>query len=187
MNRSELARQFVSEACGAPGHHEHFLTDTIAYRKILVLTDYARMEGIDAYLRLEYPSPDKKSIIVNVINGKIYVVDGNRHLISLIIAKPDLTFGELMQHMPNVVRLWHEGIEGTQNVGKPYDVYIPYSISTERLPNARIGTDYFKMSHEQIKIISANIPFDSELFLPNEKGYPLYQTAIALLNRSSAA
>lgn len=186
MNNQNLYQQTVAFICGSPGHDEYFRSDFKAKQRILAFAEYAKIHGINAFLQREYPNPETKSIILNEIDGRLFCVDGNCHLVSLVIAKPDLTVGELLQYSPEVVRFWHKGIEGSKNTGAPYDVYIPYRIFTKKIPDVKCGIDYSKSPYSRTKIIRANIPFDSELFLERERGYPIYQTAISVLNNSIA-
>lgn len=186
MNIQTLRRQTVAFICGSPGHDQYFRNNFEAKQRILAFAEYAGARGVDAFLRREYPNPETKNIIINEIDGRLFCVDGNCHLVSLLIANPGLTIDELLHYSPKVVRFWRRGVEEGRNGGKPYDVYIPYRIFTEKIPDVRYGIDTSKPAGDKTKIIRGDIPFDSRLFLTQERGYPLYQTAISVLKKSMA-
>lgn len=186
MNAQKLRQQPVAFICGSPGHDQYFRNNFKAKQRIFELAEYAGARGIGAFLRREYPTPATKNFIINEIDGRLFCVDGNCHLVSLLIAYPGLTIEDLLHDSPAVVRFWRKGVEDGRNDGKPYDVYIPYRIFTEKIPDVRCGIDGSKPAGEKTKIIRADIPFDSSLFLTQERGYPLYQTAISVLKKTMA-
>lgn len=167
----------IGTFCGALGHHKYFLTNQEARENIFSFSHYILTEGIEAFLRREYPAEGIKRIIINEIDNHFYIVDGNKHLVSLLLAKPDLTPGDLLQYNSSLLRFWKKGIEETNSNGKPYEIFIPLHIDTNAVPQARIGYDNFKTPPETIKIIPADIPFDSPVFIPEDQGKPLRQTA----------
>lgn len=179
-------QQKIASICGAPGHDQYFCDDARIKKRIFTYADFICRNGITAFLNREYPEPDNKNIILNEIDGRLFCVDGNCHLVSLLIACPSLTIGDLRQYAPKVIRFWNKGIEYNRNI-YPYDIYIPYRINTDKIPSVRYGIDYFKSHSEKVKIIPADIPFDSRLFLPLERGCPLFQTAISMLKETAAS
>lgn len=171
----------IAYICGAPGHHLFFCSDREIQNRIFEYVSFIQSKGERAFLAREYPDPNRKNIIINNIEGRLFCVDGNCHMVSLMIACPDLTLGKLRYLVPDVVRFWTKGIENWKNIGHPYDVYIPYHINTDRIPSVREGFDCFNGRFDKVKIIPADIPFDSVLFSLPERGYPLFQTALSVL------
>lgn len=164
---------------GSPGHHKWFLQNEDCQSAIFEAVDFIRHQGIDSYLKREYPRPEDKQIIINRIGEEYYVVDGNKHLTAMLIACPELTVGRLIASHPALIRLWKTGYESSEQYA-PYDVYIPVSVDTSALSDARTGTNYFVNPPSATKIITADIPFDSKVFAKEDRGRPLYETALAL-------
>ena len=182
MTRSEVLSTPVAAAVGAPRHDYYFKNTPSAVDSILEMFSYGRYYGMEPLLRREYPDVNSKNIILNVIGGKVYVADGNRHSIALMILRPDVTFADIEKLRPGLVRVWHAGVEEGKNTPEtPYDVYIPADIDISRVPGARLGMDYFKNPPAPTNIVPASFPADSPLLKDDDRGYPLFLTAVAIL------
>lgn len=183
-NKQDVMHSYVGAACGAPRHHHRFTTTQVISDGILEMVRYGRRYGLKALLRREYPDTGAKNLIVNVIGGKAYMVDGNTRGTALLAVKSDLTFGELEALRPGLVRVWFAGVEEGANTGaNPYQVYIPAEIDVRNLPEARLGTDFFKDPPAPTYIVPADFPADSERLSKTDRGYPLWQTALTILGR----
>lgn len=167
---------------GSPGHHHYFLTDPYARESLLLARDYIRVYGLSAYVLREYPPHGEKRIIINRIGKQFYVVDGNKHLVAMLLAYPDLRMEDLNRISSSLFRIWNQGVEDEERQSVPYEVYIPVHIDTSAIRNVKIGYDFFKTVPQKTKIIPADIPFDSPRFSPIDKGRPLSETAAALRN-----
>lgn len=163
----------------APGHHTYFLTNAQTRSIIQNSCAYIRTNGLSAFLDREYPTHGRKRVIINQAGGQFNVVDGNKHLVSILLAYPQLTVNGLLQIRPNLVRFWDCGFEYEQQ-RTAYDIFIPNHIDTSLLQNVRCGYDHFKNPPEKIKIIPANIPFDSTAFCEDDRGRALWETVKAL-------
>lgn len=182
MKKQDICNFLIGCACGAPRHDYYFKKNDSVSCSILEMAHYGRRHGIQALLRREYPDTDTKNIIVNIIDDRIFVVDGNRHLVALLMVKPDLTFGELQNYRTGLVRIWFAGVEeGKNSAVTPYDVYIPDAVTISNIPKAHKGMDHFKNPPSPINIVPANFRFDSNALTRIDRGYPLYQTTIAVL------
>ena len=182
MKKQDIFNFLIGCACGAPRHDYYFRKDDSTSCSILELAQYGRCHGIQALLRREYPDTATKNIIVNIIDNQVFVVDGNRHLVALLMVKPDLTFGELNTHHTGLLRIWFAGVEeGRNSAFMPYDVYIPDAVTISNIPKAHKGVDRFKNPPSPINIVPASFRFDSNTLTSIDRGYPLYQTAIAVL------
>lgn len=164
---------------GAPGHHQYFLTHTPAKSVIWDFCGYIRANGLSAFLNREYPPQGIKRIIINQAGGQWNVVDGNKHLVSILLAEPQLMVNDLLRIRPKLIRIWNCGME-YERQETPYNIFIPGHIDTTSLQNAKCGYDYFKNPPEKIKIIPANIPFDSTVFQEDDRGRALWETVKAL-------
>lgn len=180
MKTREFMNKPVAGLYGAPGHHQYFLSDEKTIKTIISFTQYIRTKGMEDFLRREYPLHSTKRIIINEINNKLYVVDGNKHLICLLLVNPNIRLGNLMHYSFGIIRYWNKGFESFQNNGIPYEIFIPHRIDTSAVSGARTGYDYFKNPPEKIRIIPADIPFDSPPFKSDERGKPLWLTASSL-------
>ena len=182
MTKQEVYSQALGGAVGAPGHHRYFLHNSAAAASIVEMYRFGRDRGIKALLEREYPAGSGKNIILNIIAGRIYLADGNRHATALLLLAPEITFGELEQLRPGLLRIWFAGVEeGCNSAANPYDVYIPADIDIGRVSGAYLGTDYFRNPPAPTNIVPADFPADSERLSPEDRGRPLYQTALALL------
>lgn len=182
MNKDELMNYPLRDACGAVRHDHFFKTDKDAFNSIIELSDFAKTMGAKAMLRREYPDTGSKNIIVNIIDGKPYVIDGNRHCVSLLIAEPDLTFGDLEALRPGILRVWQAGVEEGKNTPEePYEVYIPIDVDISGIPGARQGTDYFKDPPAPTNIVPGSFPPNSRLLPERDRGRPLGETVDSLL------
>ncbi len=174
----------LAAACGAPRHDYYFRNNAAAADSIMEMIRYGKAEGMAALLKREYPDVNVKNIIVNVIAGRLYVVDGNRHCIALVALDPDITIEKLNVLHPGVVRIWEAGVEeGKNSAENPYDVYIPMDVDASRISNARCGVDYFKNPPAPTRIIPSNFPYDSELLNEIDRGYPLYKTVQTVVTK----
>lgn len=181
-NKQDVMQSYVGFACGAPRHHHKFTTTRHIANGIMEMFKYGRRYGLKALLQREYPDGCGKNVIVNVIGGKTYLVDGNTHAVALVSVKPDLTFGELEALHPGLVRVWFAGVEeGANGPENPCDVYIPAEIDASRIPEAYLGTDYFKDPPAPTYIVPAVFPADSDRLNKTDRGYLLCQTALAIL------
>lgn len=182
MNKEDLMSFPLSKACGAVRHDYYFKTSKTALESIRELSDFAKSWDIKAMLRREYPDTSSKNIIVNIIDGKPYVIDGNRHCVSLLIAKPDLTFGDLESLHHGVLRVWQSGVEEGKNTAEtPYEVYIPVDVDISDIPGARQGTDFFKNPPAPTNIVPGSFPPDSQLLPEEDRGRPLGETANVII------
>jgi len=178
----EILSTPVGLAIGAPGHDRFFRENKAAAESIAEMADFARHRGLTALLEREYPDVGSKSIILNRIGKDVYAADGNRHLTALLIYDPALRFAQLEEARPGLLRLWHAGVEAGLNTAEtPHEVYIPFEVDTSRVACAREGMDFFKNPPAPTKIVPADFRSDSPLLSPEDRGRPLYQTAIALL------
>lgn len=179
---------------GAVGHHSFFLTNHPAKNRIRIHVSRILAFGLKQYLNEEYLSTIEneklgKSFIVNEIEDQYFLLDGNLHMLSIILALPTTTLGDIMQtaERSDIIRFWKNGYENSPNIQKnPYDTYIPLDICTEKIAGAHKGVDHFKNPPEDILIIPSNIPYNSMLFLSQHRGQPLGVTATALLDQYSA-
>lgn len=179
VKQNHLFSQKINSLCGAPGHHTYFISDIHALNIFAKFYRYIKSNGIALFLDREYPVSGDKHIIINQIDNGYYVVDGNKHLVSILLLYPNITIGELMQLHPNLFRFWKKGIE-SDSQPEPYDIYIPHQIDTHNIPDIKEGIDYFKPVPEPIKILPADVPSDSTVFTEKDRGYPLSKTAFAV-------
>ena len=181
MDRQTLLTHPVALACGAPGHHYHFTTHRDTALSILALADIARQQGLSQMLLWEYPDTRTKNIILNLMDGQVFVADGNRHCVAALLANPHLTFGDLESARPGILRIWQAGVEEGRNTpADPYDVYIPANIDISRIPEARMGTDYFKKPPAPTVIVPGSFRSDSPLLSEQDRGRPLGETTRAV-------
>lgn len=158
---------------GSPGHHHYFLTDPHARGELLRAKDYILAHGLPAYVLREYPPHREKRIIINQIGERFYVVDGNKHLVAMLLVNPNLCVGDLECTRSGLFRFWNCGIEDERIQNVPYDVYIPMHIDTSAIRNVKIGYDFFKAVPPKTKIIPADTVFDGPEFSEIDKGRPL--------------
>lgn len=181
MDRQTLLTYPVARACGAPGHHHFFTTHRKTAQSILNMADIARHQGLAQMLLWEYPDTRTKNIIVNLIDGQIFLADGNRHCVAALLADPNLTFGDLEAARPGILRIWQAGVEKGRNTPEtPYDVYIPADVDISRIPEARMGMDYFKNPPAPTAIVPGSFRSDSLLLSETDRGRPLGETAQAV-------
>lgn len=181
MNKSTLMDLPVAQACGAVRHDWFFKTDSAAQESIKELTELVKAQGADVMLAREYPDTAAKNVIVNIVEGKPYVIDGNRHCVALLMAEPKLSFGELEKLRPGLLRVWQAGVEEGKNTPETaYDVYIPADVDISGIPGARRGMDYFKNPPAPTNIVPGSFPSDSELLPEADRGRALGETAAAL-------
>ena len=179
----ELPRQLMDVWCrdlvGAVGHHWFFSHNAAAQERLSGFVRDIRRDGVDWFLREHYPRTGEKRVIVNQIGGRFYLVDGNAHMLALVLANPGIRFSGLVDAVGHgsFARFWRDGWEEGSGQVEPYETYIPFDTDTERLPSAREGYDAFKPTPERIKIIPSNIPFDSPLLSERDRGRPLGETA----------
>lgn len=182
MNKDTLMNFPLSKACGAVRHDHFFKTDKDAFNSIKELSGIAKKQGVKAMLDREYPDTGAKNIIVNIIDGKPYVIDGNRHCVSLLLAEPYLTFGDLEALCPGILRIWYAGVEeGSNTAENPYQVYIPIDVDVSSIPGAHRGIDFFKTPPAPTNIVPGSFPPDSELLPDVDRGLPLSETVTALI------
>lgn len=167
---------------GAIGHHTFFLQDASARARLQRFCTAIRQNGVAWFLKREYPQGLDKAIIVNRIGDALYVVDGNAHLLSLVLCDASITLRALVQAAghQHFVRIWQDGWEAGSGQREAYETYIPPTTDTTRVPQWRAGVDGFKQPPISIKIIPSNVPFDSACFAACDRGRPLQQTAQAL-------
>ena len=181
MDRKSLLACPVAQACGAPGHHHYFTTDRKTALSILAMADIARYQGLAQMLLWEYTDPRTKNIVVNIIDGQVFLADGNRHCVAALLADPNLTFGDLEAARPGILRIWQAGVEPGRNTPEtPYDVYIPADIDISRIPEARLGMDYFKNPPAPTAIVPGSFRADSPLLSETDRGRPLVETTQAV-------
>ena len=168
MDRKSLLTFPVAQACGAPGHHHYFTTHRETALSILAMADISRQQGLAQMLLWEYTNPRTKNIIVNIIDGQV------------LLADPNLTFGDLEAARPGILRIWQAGVEPGHNTPEtPYDVYIPADIDISRIPEARLGMDYFKTPPAPTAIVPGSFRSDSPLLSEMDRGRPLGETTQA--------
>ena len=178
MDSKSLLTFPVAQACGAPGHHHYFTTHRETALSILAMADIARQQGLAQMFLWEYTNPRTKNIIVNIIDGQVFLADGNRHCVAALLADPNLTFGDLEAARPGILRIWQAGVEPGRNTpADPYDVYIPADIDISRIPEARLGMDYFKTPPAPTAIVPGSFRSDSPLLSEKDRGRPLGETA----------
>lgn len=181
MDRKSLLTFPVARACGAPGHHHYFTTHRETALSILAMADISRQQGLAQMLLWEYTNPRTKNIIVNNIDGQVFLVDGNRHCVAALLADPTLTFGDLEAARPGILRIWQAGVEAGRNTHEnPYDVYIPADIDISRIPEARLGMDYFKNPPTPTAIVPGSFRADSPLLSETDRGRLLAETVQAV-------
>ena len=181
MDLQTLLNYPLAQAWGAPRHHHYFTTDHKTAQSILAMADIARQQGLAQMLLWEYPNPRTKNIIVNLIDGQGFLTDGNRHCVAALLADPNLTFGDLEAARPGVLRIWQAGVEAGRNTAAdPYEVYIPADVDISRIPEARMGTDYFKSPPAPTAIVPGTFRSDSPLLREEDRGRPLGETVQAV-------
>lgn len=180
--RQMLMEMPCASFIGAVRHHAHFMQDVVAGERIDRLVRIARFRGLQTFVDWEYLAGGNKAFIVNLTQGKACLVDGNAHMVALIAADPKLTLASLVRQTGrnDLVRLWQDGWEDGSGQDAAYDVYIPVDTGTARIPEARVGTDWFKDPPAPTKIIPATIPFDTPLLSEADRGRPLIETVCAL-------
>lgn len=173
-----LLNAHCGKLIGAVGHHRHFTANSAARERLLRFRERILQEGAEAFFREEYPARSGKAFIVNVADGKACLVDGNAHLVSLVACFPLLKLSDLaaLSGRTDIVRIWEDGWEEGSGQSAPYDVYVPVEIDTSHIPGARIDTDWFKHPPAPTKVIPPCISFDDPLFIPGDRGVPLFQT-----------
>lgn len=171
-----------SEMIGAIRHHAHFTESEEARVRIGGFVRTIRELGVQGFVDREYPVGSGKAFIVNEAAGRLCVVDGNAHLVALAMHDPAITLAKLVEATgrPEVVRLWREGWEAGSGQDRPFDVYIPFEADASRIPACREGLDGFKNPPLRMKIIPADIAFDSPLFSVADRGRPIGETVRAL-------
>ncbi len=170
-------------ACGAPGHDYYFRNNPNVEYSILEMINYGSTHGIEALLEREYPDTSEKNIIVNIIDKRMFITDGNRHCVALLALEPELTIARLNELRPGLVRIWFAGVEEGRNTpDTPYDVYIPANIDISRVPGARLGTDWFKDPPAPTNIVPGDFQSDSKLLDENDRGCPLFLTVHRFLD-----
>lgn len=167
---------------GAVRHHAHFVGDEAARARLARFRDVVRTRGMAAFLAQEYPPGSDKALIVNEIGGTPCVVDGNAHLVALVLCDPDVTLARIVEAAgrAGIVRLWKDGWEAGSGQEAAYETYIPTATDTTRLPEAREGTDWFKDPPQPTKIMPSTIPFDTPALPERDRGRTLAETAEAL-------
>ena len=181
MTREEVMSTPIKELITSTGHHRHFTEEESLAELFRGYRRKIRDCGLDAFLREEYPNTADKNIIVNVVGDKCCIIDGNKHMVTILLSCPvvrDFTVGQLDSMRPGLFRIWFGGIEGYNN--EPYDVYIPMDIDTDKIPETRVTVDYFQPGHPLTKVIPANISFDDERFGERDRGRPIMETVEAL-------
>lgn len=181
MDLQTLMNYPLAQACGAPRHHHYFTTHRETALSILAMSDIVRQQGLSQMLLWEYPDTRTKNIIVNLIDGEVFLADGNRHCVAALLADPTLTFGDLEAGRPGILRIWQAGVErGRNSAADPYDVYIPADVDISRIPEARMGMDYFKKPPAPTAIVPGNFRPDSPLLRVEDRGRPLGETVRAV-------
>ncbi len=176
LTKNQVMDFKVMDAISSPGHDRHFCTDEACRDIIFEHADYIAQNGIINYLNKEYKNSGEKNIIINVIGETCYVVDGNKHLVAIMLSgfkNAHLTFGELEEYCPGLLRIW---FEGSENGNAPYDVYIPVSVNTDRIEGVRITKDYFKAGYPDTKVVSGALRFDDDCFDLDDRGKALRRT-----------
>lgn len=181
MNRQDVLNFPVRRACGAPRHDYFFRSHQKTAESILEMAEYGREHGLTALLEREYPDTGAKNIIANVIDDQVFVADGNRHCAALLLIREELTFGDLERERPGLLRIWFAGVEEGRNTPEtPYDVYIPADVDISRIPEAKLGTDWFKNPPAPTLIVPGSFRADSERLNEQDRGCPLGETALAV-------
>ena len=176
LTKDDVMAYKLMDAVSSPGHDHHFCTDEACKGIIFSHADYIAENGIVKYLEKEYKNCPEKNIIVNVIDDSCYVVDGNKHLIAIMLSSlknANLTFGELESYCPGLLRVW---FGGSENGNAPYDVYIPVGVNSDGIEGVRITKDYFKEGHPETKVVSGTLKFDDPIFSPEDRGKALKRT-----------
>ena len=177
-----------SSFVGAVGHHAYFTRMSAARARIGGFCEAIRSRGIRAFIEAEYladrckGAAENKAFIVNVVGDAPCLIDGNAHLVALVLCDPDVTLARLcaVAGRTDFGRVWQAGWEKGSGQSAPYDVYVPPATRTDRIPGAREGMYGFKCPPVPIKIISAGIASNSPLFDEADRGRPLGETAAVL-------
>lgn len=160
----------VGDLILSPGHFKFFLEDKITLDKIKNDLRTLTSKGLFYYLQQEYPAYSEKSIILNKISDEYFIVDGNRHLFSLYLFNPDITIPEIYECYPRCLRFWEQGIE-TAAQRSPYEIYVPLTVETNRISQAKVVTDFFKSPPVKTNSIPAYVRFnDASLFNRDDIG-----------------
>lgn len=170
---------------GAVRHHAHFLESEAARARLLGFRDDVRTNGVRAFVDREYPPGSGKAMIVNEVAGRFCLVDGNAHLVALVMCDADLTLARLVEEAgrADFVRLWRDGWERGSGQEAAYETFIPIDADTANVPGAREGVDGFKRPPQPTKIVPSTIAFDSPLFAEADRGRALGETARLLLEQ----
>lgn len=171
-----------AEFVGAVCHHSYFTGSDAARERIAGFVARIGRWGASNFVDEEYPAGAEKRIILNIIDGKVCVTDGNAHLVALVAACPGFHLGQLWRSGSEggLVRVWRCGWEDGSGQDVPYDTYVPLTADVSRIPGAHAGTDWFKQPPESINVIPSNVPYDSELFSAGDRGRTLGETVEAL-------
>jgi|GEM_PF-5509450 len=174
--KTEISSKIKDEKIGkfflSPGHFHFFLNDEDAHKKIKNDLQTLEKHGLLCYLKQEYPTHFKKSIIINQIgeSEKFYIVDGNRHIFTLALFDENLTLFDILECYPSCLRFWKNGFEDDSQAS-PFKVYIPMLVDTSKLPNTDIVSDFSKNPPSETKRISATVEFDDgTCFTPQDRG-----------------
>lgn len=167
-----------AEFVGAVRHHRHFTENEAARRRLASFCERIERAGMKAFVDEEYPAGSGKAFIVNQVDGRLFLADGNAHMVSLVRCFPDLTLKrlEIETQRRDLVRFWVAGWEAGSNQEKPYDVFVPMQADVSRIPGAYTTEDSFKDPPEPTKAIPAAVPFDSPLLSVEDRGCPLEET-----------
>ena len=179
--KSELLQYSIINAIGSPRHDHYFKNSEHAQNNIKKLVKAVKENGDAGMLKTEYPDTTQKNIIINIIGDNFYIVDGNKHLISMLLVNPNLRFIDIEQMHPGVIRIWKAGVEeGRNTVETRYEVYIPVDVDISRIDGGHKGVDYFKNPPRETNIIPGDFPFDSPLLNDADRGVALKDTVEAL-------
>lgn len=183
----ERAREIVmgmpcAQLVGAVGHHAHFTSDDAARARVIGFREAVARRGLGAFLRDEYPTGSGKAFIVNVVDGVPCLIDGNAHLVGVVMAQPEVTLADVVEAAGcgDIVRIWDAGWEYGSGQETAYDVYVPIETDISRIVGAREGVDYFKKPPQPTKIVPGTIASCSTLFAERDRGVALGLTAAAL-------
>lgn len=164
---------------GAVRHHGYFTGQASALNRIRDFCGRIARDGARAFVDEEYPVGSGKAMIVNEVEGRLCLVDGNAHLVALLVCDPELTLGGLAEAVgrSDFIRLWQGGWEQGSGQEGAYDIYVPLEADVSRIPGSRSGVDGFKQPPEDINVIPPTVPFDSPLFSLCDRGRILAETA----------
>ncbi|MDR0813185.1 MAG: hypothetical protein LBO63_04175 [Oscillospiraceae bacterium] len=182
-NIKDYSGVLIADLTGAVRHHHYFTTSRQMADEIRNAADFIKQNGAAKYLAREYPDTSRRSknIIINKIDSRLFVTDGNKHCVSLVTASPDITIGDLLKLDKNLFRYWENGNEqGAETEWQPYSTYIPFDADVSRLSAEHHVYQSRDERGADIHRIPSNVAYDSPLFSETDRGRAIRETAHTL-------